>query len=190
MSLRIPVFFFPIERDEVPENLDDWQSAMSIVGDRLESRDKYGLRTSISRNWWYQHAIGLICKGLAIEGLEFIDSEIACLDREELESAAIALDRVVQETRDGIPCLGPEIDKEGTIRWLHYYWVEGEYKPYSAETMGKAFEESQPAYDIDVAADVGYESVVGFYAFLKTLRAAVAEALSQNKSLLYVQPQP
>lgn len=85
-------------------NLDDWQPAMRNVGDRLESRDEYGVRTDISRNRWHQHAVGLMCQGPTIEGLGFAESEISCLDREVLDSAAIALGRVVQETRDGMPC--------------------------------------------------------------------------------------
>jgi hypothetical protein len=190
MSHRIPVFFLPIEQEQVPENLKDWHSAMNVLDERLERRADYGLRTSTSRNWWYQHALGLICTGLAIEGLGFVDAEIACLDRKELEAAANALDRVLREIRDGIPHLGPEIDEEGSIWWLHYYWDEGRYKEYSTETMRKAFDESEAAHDIDVDADVGYASVVGFYSFLKSLQAALNEALSQDKSLLYVQPQP
>jgi hypothetical protein len=190
MSHRIPVFFLPIKREEVPENLKDWHSAMNVLGEWLERRADYGLRTSTSRNWWYQHALGLICTGLAIEGLEFAEAEIACLDKKELEAATNALSRVLQEIRDGIPHLGPGIDEEGSIWWLHHYWDEGGCKEYSAETMRKAFDESEAAYDIDVDTDVGYESVMGFYSFLKSLQAAVNEALSQDKSLLYVQPQP
>ena len=190
MSHRIPVFFFPIEPGEVPKDLHDWHSVLNALGMRLERRTEYRVRTSVSRNWWHQHALGLICKGLAIEGLRFVETEVACLGRKELEIAAGALDRVLDEIKAGIPDLGAEINREGSIWWLHHFADEDGYKRYSRETFEKAFDESRPAYDIDVDADVGYESVVSFYSFVKSLRAATNEALNQEKRLLYIQPQP
>jgi hypothetical protein len=108
MSHHIPVFFLPIEPEQVPKDLHDWHSVLNALGVRLERRTEYGGRTSVSRNWWHQHALGLICKGLAIEGLGFVETEVACLDRKELEIAAAALDRVLDKIKAGIPDLGTE----------------------------------------------------------------------------------
>ena len=191
MSNYIPVFFMPIMRDELPESLESWHSAMDLIGNRLENRVEYGLRSSTSRNWWYQHALGLVCNGLSIRGLEFLDVEIVCLDRESLEAASNAVKKVLHEIRNGIPYLGSEIDKVGSIWWLHYYWEEGEYKEYSPESIRRAHDEAEVSYDLRIDTDVGYESVVGFfYSFQKSLQASINEALSQAKWLLYVSPQP
>jgi hypothetical protein len=192
MSHYIPVFFFPIEREAVPEDRKDWDSAMDILKKRLERRNEHNLWKCTSRNWWLQHALLLICKGLGVGGLEFIDIdiEIAYLDNKELEAASNALDKVLREICNGIPYLGPEIDKEGSIWWLHHYRDKGRDKEYSIETMRRAFSESEATYEIDIFPDSGYESVVGFYSFLKSLQAAVNETMSQDMSLMYFQMQP
>ena len=190
MSHYIPVFYFPIERKEIPENRNDWDSAMNILRERLEKRDKYTLWECTSRNWWVQHALLLICQGLGIEGFEFIDTEITYLGNKELETASNALQKVLCEIRNGIPRLGPETDEEGSIWYLRHYRDKGKDKEFSIETMKKAFSESEVIYKIDIFPDTGYKSVVGFYSFIKSLQAAVNEAICQDMSLMYFQIQP
>ena len=103
MSHSIPVFFFPIEPEKVPPELDGWESAMDCVSERLKQQEVYGMRISTSRNGWHQHALHLICEGLDISRLEFVDEEVAYLNRTGLEAAAHALDRVMQATKNGVP---------------------------------------------------------------------------------------
>jgi hypothetical protein len=140
--------------------------------------------------WWYQHALGLICQGLAVEGLEFVDTEIACLDGEKLETAFKALEQILQTVRDGIPYLEQDRDGKDSLWYLHTYWDDGERKTYTTEIVRKAFDESQALYDIDVEQEFGYESIVGFFSFLKSLQATMSECLNQAMCLLYIQPQP
>lgn len=192
MSHYIPVFYFPIQKEEIPGNPDNRDSALAILKKRLEKQDESNLWKCTSRNWWLQHALLLICRGLEIEGLEFIDTdiEITYLDRKELEAASNALEKILHEIRNGIPRLGPEIEEEGSIWWLHHFIEEGEVKKFSNGIMRKAFSESKAVYEIDIIPDSGYKSIVGFYSFLKSLEAAVIEAMNKNMNLMYIQIQP
>ncbi len=190
MGHSIPVFFIPLDRDAIPLGLKDWHSAESILGELWEKRFSVGLRKTVSRNWWHQDALGIICRNFGISGLEFINSEIVCLDSRELEIAAEALDRVLEKIADGIPKLDAADEKNGSIWGLRHYHDKGKIKRFSRERLRQAFVQAQPSYDVDEGGALGYDTVVGFFSFIKTFRAAVGDALSQKKCLLYVQPQP
>ncbi len=191
MNYCIPVFFLPINRDNIPDSLTGWHSVMPVLETHLQRRQESGLRTSTSRNWWYQYALQLICTGLSIPGLGFVSAEVVCLDNSQLVAAAMALDTILDRLqRGGIPSLGADIEAEGSIRCLRYDCYHGNSSLFSEETLRKAYEESHASYEVEDAVDDGYQAVVGFYSFLKSFRAVVSEALVQNKLLLYVQPQP
>lgn len=105
MSHYIPVFFFPVENSQVPKVFAAWEDALPLMKGRLENRRKFGLRESVSRNWWHQHALDLLCKGLQIGGLEFINSEIVCLCDDGLKAASRALDAVLTKSLMASPTL-------------------------------------------------------------------------------------
>jgi len=94
MSHYIPVFFLSINDDECPKNLGDWHSAVAFLPDKWSDRERNGFLQSASRNWWHQHAIMLICEGLQISGLDFLQYEIACLDQIQIQVANSAIDEV------------------------------------------------------------------------------------------------
>jgi hypothetical protein len=191
MSHYIPVFFFPIEPKKVPPELNGWESAIDILSERLKQQEVYGMRISTSRNGWHQHALRLICAGLDIGRLEFVDEEVAYLDRTGLEAAAHALDHVMRETKNGVPFLGQEVDELGSIWHLRYELTSQGNRLYRPDLIRQAFDESRPVYNVDgLESDIGYTSIVRFFAFLKSLRQAIEEALTSGKGLLYVQPQP
>jgi hypothetical protein len=190
MSHYISVIFLPIEGSAVPDSLKSWLVVEPFLKGWYERRHELGLRLSVSRNWWHQAALDQICKGLGIEGLEFVLSEIICLGAKELEAASKALDRVTAALADGIPDIGSfEVD-HGPVWWLRHYIHEGEFKELPQGVLRRAFEEAQPSYDVNANKDHGFEAVVGFYSFVKSLGQAVGDALIQKKCLLYVRPQP
>jgi hypothetical protein len=176
MSHYIPVFFFRVDESRVPEHLETWEDAMSLLGNRLESNCQSGLRESISRNWWHQNALNLICRGLQIDGLGFVDSEIACLRGDDLQAASEALDVVLSSIADGIPDLG---------RFEHTD-IDGLRLPEHR----RAIKQAKPSTKVSVDADWGFEAAVGFYSFVKSLREAIREAIAESQCLLYVQIQP
>lgn len=176
MSHYISVFFFPVEESQAPQGLTVWEDALPLIKDRLANRHKFGLRESVSRNWWHQHALDLLCKGLQIGGLEFINSEIVCLRADRLKAASRALDTVLNKIADGIPNLGQ----------FEHTDIEGLRIPEHRS----AIEQAKPSYEIEVDADWGFEATVGFYSFVKSLREAICEAIAENQCLLYVQIQP
>ena len=190
MSHYLPVFFLPINDDECPENLEGWHSAEELLGDKLSNREQNGLLKSASRNRWHQHAIGLICEHLQINGLDFLQHEIACLDRNRIRVARGAIDKFLTVCQSGIPELTPAMEKEGSIWFLRNYFKGGEEKKFSTSHLKKAFAESRAVLEIEGCADSGYNSLVEFFSFLKSVQAILQECLSQNRKLLYVQPQP
>jgi hypothetical protein len=176
MGHYLPVFFFPIEKWQVPVAITSLQDALSLVQVRRENRGKFGLRESLSRNWWHQHLLGTLCEGLQINGLEFIHSEIACLCDDELNRASIALDEVLSRVADGIPNLSS----------LEDVYIQDLRLPKYKE----ALEQAKPALKINVDTDVGLEAIIGFYSFVKSLQEAAREAILAKQCLLYVQIQP
>jgi len=51
-----------------------------------------------------------------------------------------------------------------------------------------AFEASSEQHNVNPEKDIGFEAAVGFYSFVKSLRAGVREALSRQQCLLYYSP--
>jgi hypothetical protein len=190
MSHSIPVFFFPISDDEIPARLENWHSAEKLLSDKWDDREQNGLRTSTSRNWWHQHAINLICRHLQIDGLEFLQREIACLDRKQIQVSVSAIDKFLISCQRGIPELPLEMEKAGSIWFLRNYFEGNKVKKFSASQIEKAHTESCVVHEIIARADSGYDLLVEFFSFLKSVRAVLHECLSKNLKFLYVQPQP
>jgi hypothetical protein len=190
MSHYIPVFFLPIGADECPANLENWHSAEELLAAKWNQREQSGLLKSASRNWWHQHAISLICEHLQIAGLKFLQLEIACLDLNQIQVARSALDQLLSVCQHGIPELPPEIEEEGSIWFLRNYLEGHKHKKFTTGQIEKAFAESRAVVEIEGLTDSGYNTLVEFISFLKSVRAILQACLSQNKKLLYVQPQP
>jgi hypothetical protein len=182
MGYWIPVCYFSIDRSDVPRELENWLSVETIISARWERPDDSSFRFTTSRNWWHQDALDQICKGLGVEGLEFIHSEVACLCGQELQTASAALDRVIQQITAGLPPLGDHEVEHGSVWWMRQYESEGSFKD--------VFEKARPTFKASASKDVGFEATVAFCSFVKSLRAAVGEAIDEGKCLLYVQPQP
>jgi hypothetical protein len=189
MSHYIPVFFFPISNDELPVELKDWNSVEDLLSSKWENREQNGLRTSTSRNWWLQYATCLISEQLKIDGLDFLQKEIACLDKQQIETSIKAVDKLLAFCKSGFPEFAQEIEEEAAIWYLRNYYEGGKIKKFSVEQIEKAYTESRAVTEV-YAEDDGYNSLVDFFSFLKSLRASLQECLIRNKKLLYVQPQP
>jgi hypothetical protein len=190
MSHYIPVFFLPIRDDECPANLENWHSAEELLANKWNQRKQSGLLKSASRNWWHQHAISLICEHLQIGGLQFLQLEITCLDLNQIRVASSAIDQLLSACQHGIPDLPPEIEEEGSIWFLRNYLAVRKAKKFTTDQIEKAFAESRAALEIEGLTDSDYNTLVEFFSFLKSVRAILQACLSQNKKLLYVQPQP
>lgn len=182
MGYSIPVCYFPVDKAELPEKLENWLSVEKVLLARWEKPEESSFRCTASRNWWHQDALDQISKGLSIKGLEFVLSEVACLSGSELETASAGLEIILHEIADGLPFLGDHEVDHGSVWWMRQHEDEGSF--------AKAFEKAQPTFDASASKDTGFEATVAFCSFIKSLKAAASEALSQHKYLLYVQPQP
>jgi hypothetical protein len=188
MSHYIPVAFLPVSSDEKPENLDDWSSVWKLLEEKSDNYELTGLRTSTSRNWWHQHAIDLICKHLHIDNLNSLQEKITWLNEQQIQAALYAIDQFFALCQNGIPELAPEMEKEGSIWCLrHYYDEKQNVKGFSAEQFNKAYSESDAVYDNTDIAENGYNTLVKFFSFLKSVRATLQECLNLKKNFLYVQ---
>jgi hypothetical protein len=183
MSHYIPVFYFPIERAELPDNLDDSESALDLIATRWESPAESRLRSTTSRNWWHQQVLLELSNGLAVEGLEFVTSQVTCLDATELVRADQALGTLLETIGHGIPDLGEHEPEHGGLWWIRQYTGND-------EAFAAVLHTAQPSLDASSSKDGGLEAVEAFCSFVKSLREAMGDALAQGKCLLYVQLQP
>jgi hypothetical protein len=190
MSYYIPIFFFPANDDEVPLKLESWQTVDKLLSKKWDTRQHSGLRTTASRNWWHQDAVSLICKYLQITGLEFLQREIVCLDIPEIYNGLSAIDSLLDACQHGIPELTPEMENNGSIWSLRNYYEGYEVNKFTRMQIDEAIAEACPTLEIEGFADQGYNALVEFFSFLKTLYATFQECLSQNKKFLWVSPQP
>lgn len=184
MGHYIPVFFVPIEKVQLPEELPNWHSALRILNE-FAGAGRPAVRQSTSRNWWHQYALRILCQAFGIQGLEFLQSEIACICDRELAAAAQALDIVMDKTANGIPFLGASAEENAAIRGLR-----DDLAQVSLDELAIAISQVRPLRKVDPPVDSGFEAGIGFFAFIKSLRAAIGEAIDEKKCLLYVQPQP
>jgi len=61
---------------------------------------------------------------------------------------------------------------------------------FTTSQIEQAFAESRAVPEIEGFADSGYNTLVEFFSFLKSVRVILQGCLSQNKKLLYFQLQP
>jgi hypothetical protein len=190
MSQLVQIFLVPIDVAELAEITDDWHSAIPILDKRFGAPSAHGMRTAASRNGWHVHALRLISSHIGEGGLGFVNWRIACLREADLDSAGSALDKVLATVSSGIPNLGDEQEKNGTIWWLRRYIdKQRKTRKFSDAAFRRAFAQAQPAHEI-WSKDIGFEALVDFYSFIKSFRAAIAECLNKSKHLLYVVPGP
>lgn len=190
MSHYIPVFFFPVDDHEIPKALDRWDTASDLIGERYGKQEEYKMREVISRNWWFQETLNLLCSGLDITGLDFVLMEIACLNENQLQDAKLRLNEVLEKIRFDVPNLGSEIEGNNCIWYLRHYYKNGKKKRYSSHEMQKPFIDSEPKFIVRNFTDIDYQSKVDFYSFIKSLKSCIEDCLSSGQKLLYVQPQP
>jgi hypothetical protein len=189
VSYCISVILLPVDRSELPTQLESWHDVWQLLNERYKHRDELGWHDSVSRNWWHQDALNQICRGLGIKGLGFIYEEIVCLDRAELELAAAALDTVSDSIKYGIPDLGDAEIEHGAIWHLRHTYSDGEYRLVHTETFERAFRTAKLS-DAENYGQTGFKALVSFYAYVKLFRQVVKNTITEDKSLLYVKPQP
>ena len=183
MSYHIPVFYFPIDRSEVPASFDEPNSLLDLVAQRYDSPEEHGLRSTMSRNWWHQQVLLELSNGLGLDSLHFAGLPAVCLDAEELQTVDRDLATLFEVIRTGIPDLGKHEPKHGGVWWIRR-------DTGSDEAFAAILSASLPSLDASSDEDIGPKAVGAFCSFVKSLQEALREAREQNKCLLYVQPQP
>lgn len=175
MGLEIPIFFFPVDCTEINLIPAEAHVMEEMIVNRTESPEVSGLRQAASRNWWHLVVVRNLCSHADLKGLNFLDHTIAKLDSEALRQAGSSLDAILElcATRfKSVQTADPDI-----LMLLE------------SENDG-AFEASSEIHDVTPRADLGFEAALGFYSFLKSLRAGINEALSAGQCLIYYRPEP
>ena len=165
MSHEIPVFAFPVELARVASGMDS-DEALALAPE--EPKD---LWMATSRNWWYQ---GFLTDVLgAYEGfseLGYLLQDLALVRPEWLASRASqlrALVRAIYDRPQGF--LGLSMVSE------------------TPESLRGVIEEAYVSRNLDDDSQLAFGN---FFSFLLSQAAALEEAHSSGKALLYVQPQP
>ena len=187
MSYFLPVYFIPVDRDEVPLRCETWSDVEPLIALRHSKKDSTNLYVSTSRNWWHEDALGQICRGVKVAGLEFISEEIVLLEATQIQDAIDGLENILSLVQEGVPDLGEYEVDHGSVWWLKR---ASDTREFTKEEFVKAFELSAPVIDAKVEAEMGFGALVGFYTYLKSLKQSLQEAQGQNKLWLYVQPKP
>jgi hypothetical protein len=179
MGHNIPTFFFPVHKDDLKGSEFSEKFVQEVLGEKYETRFDEGVREVSSRNWWYQETALELAKQLDISGLNFLLEELLLLDKPSLSQAADSLAQLISEISSTIPVFS-EYEQE------EYSGI----KELRKVDCSLAYERSSPAYEVNPSVDSGFEAVVGFYSFLKSMRAAIYSALEKDQYLIYYRPQP
>ena len=97
MGRQVIVFLIPIESAGIPSEFRKQQNKYDVISKYWDKKDEMRLRTSSSRNGWYQDVLERICKSLNIGGLEFITAEAACLQPQGIKVAVQQMDFVLDK---------------------------------------------------------------------------------------------
>ena len=179
MGHNIPTFFFPVHKDDLKGSELSEEFVQELLGNKYDSRFDEGIREVSSRSWWYQETTLELAKLLDISGLKFLSEELLLLDYLGLSQASNSLAQLTSEISSTIPIFSEHVQEE-------YSGI----KELRKVDCSLAYEQSSPAYEVNPSVDSGFEAVVGFYSFLKSLRAAIDSALENDQYLIYYRPQP
>lgn len=175
MGSEVPIFFFPVDCTEINVIPAEAHVIEEMIVNRIESPEVSGLRQAASRNWWHLVVVRNLCSYAGLKGLNFLEHTIAKLDSEDLRQAGSSLDAILElcATRfKSVQTADPDI-----------------LSLLESESDG-AFEASSEMYDVTPESDRGFKASLGFYSFLKSLRAGINEALSAGHCLIYYRPEP
>ena len=179
MGHNIPTFFFPVnEKDLNGSDLTE-DFVQNLLGVKFESRYDEGIREVTSRNWWYQETVLELAKRLKISGLEFLSQELIVLEKPKLSHTIVSLNQLLSKISGSIPVFSDQQNEE--------YAGIAELRSVDCSL---AFQRSTPDIVINPSVDSGFEAVVGFYSFLKSIIAAINNALERDLLLIYYRPQP
>src|SRR5690349_17180126 len=102
MGNEIPIFFLPVEPRSCTLNCDDVHQLIDVA---YEARERSGLRTSISRNWWHLANLRKSTAARNSCAFDFLDETVACLDTASIVKAIQILAEVLAEASAGVPNL-------------------------------------------------------------------------------------
>ena len=165
MSHEIPVFAFPVELARVASGMDS-DEALALAPE--EPKD---LWMATSRNWWYQGFLTDVLN--AYEGfseLGYLLEDLALVRPESVASRASMLRGLIRAIHDQPQAfLGLRMVSE------------------SPESLRRIMDEAYVSRNLDDDSRLAFGN---FFSFLVSHAAALEEAQSSGKALLYLQPQP
>lgn len=100
MGHSIPVIYLTCERREAPTDRTSWNSAREVVEKAFQDGLTYNLQRATGRNWWQLHAIAEIRDRDGLDGLRFIDEELAVIEPERLPVTIESLQRVISARQE------------------------------------------------------------------------------------------
>jgi hypothetical protein len=107
MSYSIPVLFTVCDEAAVPQKQDCWHDAQSLMSLALSGATGFPLHSATGSNWSQIEAIRKFRNRDDLQGLEFIEREVAILTGDALETAFDSLLTVLKACE-------PETSEAGT----------------------------------------------------------------------------
>ena len=164
MSHEIPVFAGAVECSAVLGRPLSYDEALSLIPE--------GSWLSTSRNWWYQGLVRELCDAYAsFDELRYLTEVFAVVPAAELATRIQAIKRLITTI------------KENTEPFV----AVTPWRRESVEEVRRCIEQAEVLRDLD--DDCRY-AFANFFSFLVSQVAALEEAQSAGKCLLYVQAQP
>lgn len=99
MGHSIPVMYLLCDPTEVPASLASWIDAQELLTKAHRDKDKYHLYSAIGRNWWQIQAVKEIRNRNKLDGLDFVDREVAIVSSAVLPVAIDSIHKVIAELR-------------------------------------------------------------------------------------------
>lgn len=170
MGHEIPVSFGVVDRAQLPATLSKWFDALPLLEAEFSKPASQRLYEAWSRNWFDLYFIKTLCADHDIHGLAFLNGEIACVCGAALAQANDALDALVDVILNGTPAPQPNLD---TIASWNL----------TPDARALLTDDHHPIDRERKAED-------NVFGFLRLLRRATREAVTQQRCLLFVAPQP
>jgi hypothetical protein len=175
MGHYLPVFFFPIKASEAAREFSSWNDGVPLI-EQYYGENGDHLWVSHSHNWWHQLTLFNFAKALNLDGLDFIQSEISCLAPQQVATAEASLHSLLDLLPGAI--FHPALEHDADLDRLRARGFRSAF--FDAEALRQVDEPSVKVENCDAWS---------FFAFLKSLHAALTSAIRQREHLLYVRTQ-
>jgi hypothetical protein len=168
MGHTIPVFFFPLDKEDLPEKFDEWNDATDLISDKMNKGNSW---ESTIKGWWDQLLIEYLCEEFKISDLDFLNKEIVYLDQIKIKDGLNSIQKLIK------------IFNYDTLKNIGFDSIFEELKK---EILNYKIDDIKPLIKNDDDKDTLEHIII----FIKSIQFVMEYCIKNNKLFVYVQPQP